>query len=63
MKQAALKFVLKKHRDVSKTIATFKMEFFVSLVSGFQLLTNFTENSILVVTGVLDPPLEYYNIF
>ena len=36
---------------------------FVALVSSFQLLTNFSKNSILGVVGVLNLPLEYYNIF
>ena len=53
----------KKHRDVSRTTETPKMELFVTLISSFQLLTNFTKNSIVGVTGVLDSPLEYYNVF
>ena len=34
-----------------------KMEFFVTFINGFQLLTNVTNKSILDYTGVLDPPL------
>ena len=41
-----------KHRDVSRTIATAKMELFVGLVSTFQPLTNFR---------VLNAPLDYYS--
>ena len=37
-----------------------KMEFFATFVNGFQLLTNVTKKSILDITGVLDPPLIYY---
>ena len=40
-------------------MTTPKLELFVILVSGFRLLTNFKRNSILGVTGVLDPHLEY----
>ena len=54
-----MKCVLAKQRDVSRTIVTSKMEQVVALISGFQLLTNFTKNCILGVTGALDPPLEY----
>ena len=63
MKQAALKQVLKNHRDVSMTIATSNMQLFVALVSGFHLFTNFSINSILGITRVLDLPLQYYKIF
>ena len=41
MKQVALEGFLKKHRDVSRTIATAKMELFVALVSSLQPLINF----------------------
>ena len=52
------------HTDVPKTIATSMMKVFVVLlVCGFQLSTNVTKNSILGVAGVLDPPLELYNLF
>ena len=60
MKQAALKYVIKcvmkKHRVVSKPLAISKMELFVALVGGFQLLTNFAINY-LGVTGVQDTSL------
>ena len=39
------------------------MELFLGLVGSIQLLTNFTKNSILRVTTVLDPRVEYYNVF
>ena len=63
MKQIALEGVLKKHRNVSRTIATAKMELFVKLVSCFQPLTNFTKNHNIGAMGVLNEPLESYNIF
>ena len=53
----------KKHEDVSRTIATAKMELFMALVSSFQPLTNFTKDANIGATGVLNAPLEYYNIF
>ena len=53
MKQIALEGFLKKHRDVSKTIATAKMELFVGLVSSFQPLTNFKKNPNIGAVGVL----------
>ena len=62
MKQVALKVFLKKHRDVSRTIATVKMKF-VGLVSSFQALTNFTEKPNIDAMRVLNAPLEYYNVF
>ena len=50
--------------DVSKTIATSKVNVFVLLlIYNFQPSTNVTKNSILGVAGVLDPPLELYNVF
>ena len=52
-----------KHRDVSRTIVTAKMELFVALVSSFQPLTNFTKNPNMGATGVLNVPLAYYNVF
>ena len=58
MKQIALEGFLKKHRDVSKTIATPKMELFVGLVSSFQPLTNFKKNPNIGAVGVLNAPLE-----
>ena len=49
---------------ISKTIPTSKMEVFVVLlVCSLQSSTNVTKNSVLGVTGVLDPPLELYNKF
>ena len=38
------RFPKKKHRDVSRTIATSNIELFVTLVVTFQPLTNFTKN-------------------
>ena len=59
MKQIALEGFLKKHQDVSRTIATAKMELFAALVSSFQPLTNFTKNPNIGAMGVLNAPLEY----
>ena len=42
---------------------TAKMELFVALVSSFKPLTNFTKNPNLVAMGVMNAPLEYYNVF
>ena len=53
----------KQHRDVFRTIAAAKMELFVGLVSSFQSLTNFTRNPNIGTMGVLNAPLEYYNVF
>ena len=39
------------------------MELLMALVSTFQPLTNFTKNPNIVAMGVLNAPLEYYNIF
>ena len=39
------------------------MKLFVALVGDLQPLTNVTKNAIPGVEGVLDPPLEYYNVF
>ena len=58
MKQVALEGFLKKHRDVSMTIATSKMELFVSLVSSFQPLTNFTKNPNIGAIGVLNALIQ-----
>ena len=63
MKLVALEGFLKKHRHVSKTIATAKMKLFVALVSSFQPLTNFTKNPNIGAMGVLNAPLKYYNAF
>ena len=62
MKQVTLEGFLKKHRDISRTIAAAKMEIFVALVSIFQPVTNFTKNSSIGVVGVLNAMLEYYNV-
>ena len=63
MKQVALEDFLEKHRDLSRTIATSKMELFVELASSFYPLPNFTKNHNIGAMGVLNVPLEYYNIF
>ena len=47
-------------KGVSRNSATSKIELFVTSVNGFQPLTNVTKDSILDVTGVLDP---YLNAF
>ena len=52
-----------KHKDVSQTIATFKMVFFVALVRSFQSLTNFSRNHNIGAIGVLNVPIEWYNVF
>ena len=62
MKQVPLSS-LKKHVDVSRTIAISKVEIFRTLVSGLHLLTNFTKGSILIVARVPNAPLQYYNLF
>ena len=38
-------------------------DFLVLLVCGIQPSTDITKNSILGVAGVLDIPLEFYNVF
>ena len=58
MKQVALEGFLKSHRDVSRTIATTKMELFVALVSTFQSPTNFFKNPNIGAMGVLNAPLD-----
>ena len=45
-------------RGGSRTAATFKMERFVIISSGWNLLTIITKHSILDVAAVLDPPLR-----
>ena len=62
MKQIGLEGCLKKHRHVFKTMATAVMELFVTLVSSFQPLTNFTKNSNIGAMGVVNASNEYYNI-
>ena len=39
------------------------MELFVALGISFQSLTNFTKNPNKGAIGVLNAPLEYYNVF
>ena len=64
MKEVALEGFLKKHRDVSRIIATSRKEVFVTLVTSFQPLTNFTKTlNVGAIMGVLNAPLEYYNVF
>ena len=63
MKQVTLKGFPKKNRDISRTIETSKVEFFVALVISVQSLTSFTKNSNIGAMGVLNVLLEYYNIF
>ena len=59
MKQVALEGVLKKNKDLSRAIATAKMELFVVLVNSFQFLSNFTKNPNIGAMGVLHVLLEY----
>ena len=53
---------MSKLRDVPRTPATSKMKFFVTLVNGFQPLTNVTTNSMLDLAGVLETPLIIIHI-
>ena len=53
----------KKLKDVSRTIATAKMELFLALVSSFQQLINFMKDPNIGAMGVLNAPLEYYSVF
>ena len=46
-------------RSESRTAATSKMESFVIIVNNFQPLTIMKEYSILDVSVVLDPPLNF----
>ena len=39
------------------------MELFVAIVSSFQPLTNFTKNPNVDAVGVLNAPLEHFNVF
>ena len=48
-------------RGGSRVAATSKMERFVIIVSGFQLLTVITKCSILDVAAALDPPPQRVN--
>ena len=56
---------MSKLRGVSRTPATSKMKFFVTLVNGFQPLINVTKNSMLDVAGILETPLivTYIEVF
>ena len=51
-------FCLTDVREVTGTLATSKMELFMTLVNGLQPITNVTKNSILDAVGVLDIPLN-----
>ena len=53
---------MSKLRDGPRTPATSKMKFFVTLVNGFQPLTNVTTNSMLDLAGVLETPLIIIHI-
>ena len=44
------------------TIATAKMKLYVALANSFRPLFNFTRTPTYAM-GVLNAPLEYYNIF
>ena len=50
-------------RGGSRAAATSKMEHFVIIVNGFQLLTIITKRSILDIAAALDPPLSTYPVF
>ena len=45
------------HRGLSRTLATSKMQFFVTLVNSLKSLTNATKSSILDVAGDVGMPL------
>ena len=62
MKQIALTGFLKKHKAVSRTILPAKRKLFVALIKSFLPLTNFTKNPNICAMGVLNAPLEYYNV-
>ena len=47
-------------RGGSRAAATYKMELFLIIVSGFQPLTIITKRSILDAAAVLDPPLQFH---
>ena len=57
-----LKVFYRKKKIVFRKILTAKMELFVALVSSFKPLTNFMKNPNLVAMGVMNAPLEYYNV-
>ena len=60
MKQAGSISLPNKHRGVSFTIATSKMELFVTSI--FHPIINFNQDSIKGVAEVLGPSLEQYNV-
>ena len=62
MEQLESEGFLKKHRDLSRTIATAKMDLFVALVSSFQPLSNFTKNANNGAKGILNASLKYCNV-
>ena len=51
-------FLKKIHKVVSKTIATAKLELFVTLFSSFQPLADFTKNLNMNAMVVLNVPLQ-----
>ena len=62
-KTGCIRKISEKHRDASWDIVTAKMELFVALVSSFQSLNNFTKKPNVGAMGVLNAPLEHYNLF
>ena len=50
-------------RDGSRATATYKMECFVIIVTGFDPLTVITKRSILDVAAALDPPLKKKDLY
>ena len=58
------RFSEKTQRFIQDTgcIATAKMDLFVALVSGFQLINNFTKNPNIGAMGVLNSYIKYFNI-
>ena len=62
--QAIIQIIRKNKSILMFLITTSKMKVcIVLLVCDLQPSTNATKNSILGVTGVLDPPLGLYNMF
>ena len=55
--QRHLDVILTLYRGVCRTLKVSRMELFVTLINGFQLLTNVTVSSILFAVGVLDQHL------
>ena len=55
--------VASRRRTLKNPIATSKMKPLVALAGDFHTLINVTKNSISGVVSVLDPPLEYNNLF